>query len=46
MLVTVILIVSFVLILIGGIMITTGNPSGGKKMIINVVIGIALLGAS
>jgi len=46
MLVTVILIVSFVLILIGGIMITTGNPSGGKKMIIKVVIGIALLWAS
>lgn len=46
MLVTVILIVSFVLILIGGIMITTGNPSGGKKMIIKVVIGIAMLWAS
>ncbi len=45
-LVTVILIVSFVLIIIGGIMIATGNPSWGKKMIINVVIGIALLGAS
>lgn len=45
-LVTLILIISFVLIIIGGIMIATGNPSGGKKMIINVVIGIALLGAS
>ena len=45
-LVTVILIISFVLIIIGGIMIATGNPSWGKKMIINVVIGIALLGAS
>lgn len=45
-LVTVILILSFVLIVIGGIMIATGDPSGGKKMIIRVVIGIALLGAS
>jgi len=27
-------------------MIATGNPSEGKKMIIKVVIGIALLGAS
>jgi len=45
-LVTVILIVSFILIIVGGIMIATGNPSWGRKMIINVVIGIALLGAS
>jgi len=45
-LITLILIVSFVLIIIGGIMIATGNPSWGKKMITNVVIGIALLGAS
>jgi len=45
-LVTVILIVSFILIIIGGIMIATGNPSWGRKMIINVVMGIALLGAS
>ncbi|MEI6118918.1 MAG: hypothetical protein WCP92_07000 [bacterium] len=45
-LVTLILITSFVLIIIGGIMIATGNPSGGRKMIMNVVIGIALLGAS
>lgn len=45
-LVTVILILSFVLIIIGGIMIATGDPSGGKKMIMRVVIGIALLGAS
>ncbi|MFA6255954.1 MAG: hypothetical protein WC606_02110 [Candidatus Absconditabacterales bacterium] len=45
-LVTVILILSFVLIVIGGIMIATGNPSGGKKMIMKVVIGIAILGAS
>ncbi len=44
-LVTIILIVSFVLIIIWGIMIATGNP-GGKKMIIRVVVGIALLGAS
>ena len=45
-LVTIILILSFVLIVIGGIMIATGNPSWGKKLIIKVVIGIALLGAS
>ncbi len=45
-LVTLILIISFVLIIIGGIMIATGNPSWGKKMITNVIIGIALLGAS
>lgn len=45
-LVTVILIISFVLIIVGGIMIATGDPSGGKKMIMKVVIGIALLGAS
>lgn len=45
-LVTIILIVSFVLIIVGGIMISTGNPSGGKSLIIKVVIGIALLGAS
>jgi len=45
-LVTVILIVSLLLIIVGGIMIATGNPSWGKKMIINVVIGIALLWAS
>lgn len=45
-LVTIILIVSFVLIVVGGIMIATGNPSGGKKMIMKVVVGIALLGAS
>ena len=45
-LVTIILIVSFVLIIIWGIMIATGNPSWGKKMIIKVVVGIALLWAS
>lgn len=45
-LVTAILIISFVLIVLGGVMIATGNPSGGKKMIIKVVIGIALLWAS
>jgi len=45
-LVTAILIVSFVLIVVWGIMISTGNPSWGKKMIIKVVMGIALLGAS
>lgn len=45
-LVTAILIISFVLIIIGGIMIATGNPSGGKKLIMKVVVGIALLGAS
>ena len=45
-LVTVILIVSFVLIIVGGIMIATGDPSGGKWLIMKVVIGIALLWAS
>jgi hypothetical protein len=45
-LVTVILILSFVLIVVWGIMIATGNPSWWKKMIINVAIGIALLWAS
>ena len=45
-LVTLILITSFVLIIIGGIMIATWDLPWGKKMIINVVIGIALLGAS
>jgi len=45
-LVTLILIVSFVLIIIWGIMISTGDPAWGKKMIIKVVIGIALLWAS
>lgn len=45
-LVTVILILSFVLILIWGIMIATGNASGGKKMIMKVVVGLALLWAS
>ena len=43
---TLILIISFVLIIIGGIMIATGNPSWGRTMITNVIIGIALLGAS
>ncbi len=45
-LVTAILIVSFVLIVVWGIMIATGNPSWWKKMIIKVVVGIAILGAS
>jgi len=45
-LVTVILIVSFVLIIVGGIMISIGKAAEGRKMIINVIIGIALLGAS
>ncbi len=46
LLVTVILIVSFILIIVGGIMIATGNPSEGKKLILKVVTGIAILGAS
>ncbi len=45
-LVTIILIVSFILIIIGGIMIATGDPSWGRKMIMKVVVGIALLWAS
>jgi hypothetical protein len=35
-----------VLIIIWGIMISTGDPAWGKKLIIKVVMGIALLGAS
>lgn len=51
MLVTIILIVSFVLIVVWGIMIASAwanqsNASAGKKLIMKVVIGIALLGAS
>lgn len=50
-LVTVILIVSFVLIVVGGIMIASAWPnqskaSEGRKLIMKVVVGIALLGAS
>lgn len=42
-LITVILIVSFILIIVGGILIATDNPSWGKKMIMKVVVGIAIL---
>ncbi len=45
-LMSLILIVGFVLIVIGGIMISSGNAAGGKKMIMKVVIGMALLWAS
>lgn len=45
-LVTFILIISFVLIIVGGIMIATGNRKWWMDMIRKVVIGIALLGAS
>ncbi|EKD25021.1 MAG: hypothetical protein ACD_80C00131G0024 [uncultured bacterium (gcode 4)] len=45
-LVTVILILSFVLIIVWGIMISTGNRKWWMDMIMKVVIGIALLGAS
>lgn len=50
-LVTVILIISFVLIVVWGIMIASAWPnqskaSEGRKLIMKVVIGIALLGAS
>ncbi len=45
-LVTVILILSFVLIVVWGIMISTGDAAWGKKMIIKVVIWIAILWAS
>ncbi|MFA7718146.1 MAG: pilin [Candidatus Absconditabacterales bacterium] len=49
-LITAILIVSFILIIIGGVMIATGgaspeNVTTGKKMIKNVIIGLAILGA-
>ena len=45
-LVTVILIISFVLIVVWGIMISTGNVSWWKDMIIKVAAGIAILWAS
>lgn len=45
-LVTVILIVSFVLIVVWGIMISTGNVAWWKGMIIKVAAGIAILWAS
>jgi hypothetical protein len=45
-LISVILITSFILIVVAGVMIASGKPSEGKKMIINVAIGLALLGAS
>ena len=44
--VSVILIVSFILIVVAGVMIASGQVSEGKKMIINVAVGLALLGAS
>jgi hypothetical protein len=37
------LIISFVLIVMGGIMISIGKRPEGKKMITNVIVGIALL---
>lgn len=46
MVVTAILIVSFVMIIVGGVMRTTGNASEGKKLITKVAIGLAILGAS
>jgi len=45
-LVSVILITSFILIVVAGVMIASGKASEGKKMITNVVIGLALLWAS
>ena len=45
-LISVILITSFILIVVAGVMIASGKPAEGKKMIINVAIGLALLGAS
>lgn len=45
-LVSVILIASFVLIVVAGVMIATGDAKWGKDMIIKVAIWLALLGAS
>ena len=47
-LVSVILIVSFIIIIAAGVMISTGgaNVKKGKDWIINVAIGLAILGAS
>ena len=45
-LISVILIVCFILIIVAGVMIASGKPADGKKMIMNVAIGLALLGAS
>lgn len=44
--VSVILITSFILIIVAGVMIATGDSKWGKDMIIKVAIGLALLWAS
>ncbi len=44
--VTVILIVSLMFVIIGGVQRASGNPWEGKKKIIKVAIGLAILGAS
>lgn len=43
---SVIMVVGFLCILIGGVMITTGDPEWWKNLIKHVVIAMALLGAS
>lgn len=45
-LISVILITSFVLIVVAGVMIATGNPKWGKDMIVKVAVGLAILWAS
>jgi hypothetical protein len=45
-LISVILIASFVLIVAAGVMIATGDSKWGKDMIVKVAIGLAILGAS
>lgn len=44
--VTAILIVSFMFIIIGGVQRASGNPAEGKKKILKVVIGLAILWSS
>lgn len=46
MVVTVILIVSFMFVIIGGVQRASGNPKEGKAKITKVAIGLAILGAS
>lgn len=44
--ISVILIVSFILIIVAGVMMATGDSKWGKDMIIKVAIGLAILWAS
>ncbi|MCX6822457.1 MAG: hypothetical protein NTX91_00470 [candidate division SR1 bacterium] len=44
--ISVILVASFILIIVAGVMWSTGDAKGGKDMIVKVAIGLAILGAS